>query len=310
MAEETTTGEDTTTTGETTVDTTKATTAETPGTVLAGTETKTTTTETTAPAGDWASVRTKIAGEDAKLLKQLSRYGTMEEAIKAGLSAQEKIAKTRATRPGKDAAPEELAAYREANGIPESPEGYEIALPNGIVLGDADKPYVDEFLKIAHAHHLPPEAANAIAATQLELREKEIAARAQADAESLTKASETLSKPEEWGSELKLNMNLIRGLLETAPAGVRENLEASRAADGTPLGNHVPTLKWLSSLARDINPLATVVPGSGSNSQQALESEIDKFETMMRDKPDEYWKSEKNQARYRDLLDVKLKLNK
>lgn len=266
-----------------------------------------------APGTDWASVRTKIAGEDEKLLKQLSRYGTMEEAIKAGLSAQEKIAKTRATRPGKDASPEELAAYREANGIPGSPEGYEIDLPNGIVLGESDKPYTDAFLKIAHKHHLPPEAANEIAATQLELREAEIAERSQRDAESLSSAHETLSKPEEWGSELKLNMNMIRGLLETAPSGVRENLEASRAADGTPLGNHVPTLKWLASLAREINPLATVVPGSGSNSQQALESELSKLEGMMADGSSEYWKglnAEKNQARYRDLMEVKLKLGK
>ena len=283
--------------------------AETPGTVLAP-ETPSTPAPApeAAPANDWAATRAKIAGTDEKLLKQLSRYGTLDEALKAGLSAQEKIAKTRATRPGKDASPEELAAYREANGIPESPDGYEIDLPNGIVLGEADQPYVDEFLKIAHSHHLPPETANAIAATQLELREKDIAARAQADKESSVNAYETLSKPEEWGSELKLNLNMIRGLLDGAPPGVKENLEASRAADGTPLGNHVPTLKWLASLAREANPIATVVPGSGSNAQQAMESEISKIEAMMADGTSDYWKgmnSEKIQARYRDLVDAR-----
>lgn len=265
-----------------------------------------TTAPTTPPVSDWASARTKIAGADEKLLARLSRYGTMDEAIKAGLSAQDKLATTRsAAKPGKDATPDELAAYREANGIPESPDKYEFNLPNGIVLGEADKPYADAFTKVAHDLNLPADAVNKIAAVHLELREQEIQQRATADVQSKINCDAALRSADVWGSETNLNLNLIQGMLDGAPAGVKEQLIDARMADGTPLGNHIPTLQWLATMAREQNPMATVVPGSGANAQQALESEISKLEGMMADTSGEYWKgpnADKNQSRYRDLI--------
>lgn len=267
---------------------------------------------TAAPVDDWASMRTKIAGTDEKVLKRLSRYGTLDEAIKAGIEAQNKIGSMSA-RPGKDASPEEMAAYRELNGIPESADKYEFNLPDGIVLGEADKPYVDAFTKVAHEENLTPAQVNKLAAAHLEMREKDIQARAIADHESLAKTKETLKSPEVWGSEVELNINLINGMLDGAPQGVKEQLNGARLADGSPLGNHIPTLQWLATMAREQNPMATVVPGSGANAQQALESEISKLEGLMGDQTSEYWKgsnAEKNQARYRDLITARSKVTR
>jgi hypothetical protein len=306
----------------TTTTTTDAPAVETPTTAAPESTTPSTAAPaTTAPAAepkaapdDWATLRAKIAGEDEKVLKRLSRYGTLEEAIKAGVEAQNKIGSVKAAnKPGKDATPEEMAAYREANGIPESPDKYEVNLPNGIVVGEADKPFLDAFLKTAHEENLTPAQVNKLAATQLELKEKEVQARAEKDAQSLEEAQKALNSPEVWGSEAKLNINMITGLLDTAPKGVKEQLLGARMGDGTPLGNHVDTLKWLASIARERNPLATVVPGSGSNAQQALESEMMKLEKMMSDSTSDYWKgpaAEKNQARYRDLVNAKMNWDK
>jgi hypothetical protein len=266
-----------------------------------------------APAvDDWASMRAKLAGEDTKVLKRLERYGTLQEAIRAGVEAQNKIGSMSA-RPGKDATPEEVAAYRELNGIPESPDAYEFNLPDGIVLGEADKPYVDAFTKVAHEENLTPAQVNKLAAAHLELREKDIQARAIADHESHVNADAALKSPEVWGSEVELNLNLINGMLNGAPQGVKEQLNGARLADGSPLGNHVPTLQWLATMARELNPMATVVPGSGANAQQAMESEISKLEGWMGDQTSEYWKganAEKNQARYRDLITARSKVTR
>ena len=261
---------------------------------------------------DWAAIRTKVAGSDEKVLKQLSRYGTLEEAIKAGINAQTKLAQSRSTaKPGPDSTPEELAAYRAANGIPESPDKYEVALPNGIVVGEDDKPFLDAFLSTAHGLNLTPEQVNSLAATQLELKEKEVQARAMRDLESKEKAAEALRDPDVWGSEVKLNVSLITGLMDTAPQGVKDQLLGARLADGTPLGNHVDTLKWLASLAREVNPMATVVPGSGSNAQQAMEGELDNIKKLMANPKSDYWKgpkAEKLQQRFRDLVDVQQRI--
>jgi hypothetical protein len=311
MAEENTTSTDTTVTLE--KDTTVANTTTTENTAATTALNTTATTETkAAPVDDWASMRAKLAGEDTKVLKRLERYGTLQEAIKAGVEAQNKIGSMSA-RPGKDASPEEIAAYRELNGIPESADKYEFNLPDGIVLGEADKPYVDAFTKVAHEENLTPAQVNKLAAAHLEMREKDIQARAIADHESHVNADAALKSPEVWGSEVQLNLNLINGMLDGAPQGVKEQLFGARMADGSPLGNHVPTLQWLATMARELNPMATVVPGSGANAQQAMESEISKLEGWMADGSSEYWKgpnSEKNQSRYRDLVEARARVTR
>jgi hypothetical protein len=115
----------------------------------------------------------------------------------------------------------------------------------------------------------------------------------------------------EWGSEYKLNLNLISGLLDTAPQGLKDQLLGARLADGSVLGNNPDTLRFLASLARTVNPVATVVPGAGGNAAQAIESEMASIQKLMGDKKSAYWKgpeSAKMQARYRDLITVQSKV--
>ena len=265
---------------------------------------------TDAPKDDWAATRSKIAGADEKLLKQLSRYGSLDEAVKAGVEAQKKLAGTRSVaKPGKDATDAEKAAYREANGIPESADKYDLQLPAGLVIGDADKPFLDAFLKTAHDNNLTPEQVNAAANSHFALLEQQVQARNARDEETKVAANEALT--EAWGSERDLNLNLIHGLLDTAPAGVKEQLLGARMGDGTPFGNSADALKWLATLAREQNPVATVVPGSGANAQQALAGELEQIQSLMGDMKSEYWKgprAEKMQARYRELLEVQDKV--
>ena len=265
---------------------------------------------TDAPKDDWAATRSKIAGADEKLLKQLSRYGSLDEAVKAGVEAQKKLAGTRSVaKPGKDATDAEKAAYREANGIPESADKYDLQLPAGLVIGDADKPFLDAFLKTAHDNNLTPEQVNAAANSHFALLEQQVQARNARDEETKVAANEALT--EAWGSERDLNLNLIHGLLDTAPAGVKEQLLGARMSDGTPFGNSADALKWLATLARDSNPMATVVPGSGASAQQALAGELEQIQSLMGDRGSEYWKgakAERMQARYRELLEVQEKV--
>ena len=265
---------------------------------------------TDAPKDDWAATRTKIAGADEKLLKQLSRYGSLDEAVKAGVEAQKKLAGTRSVaKPGKDATDAEKAAYREANGIPESADKYDLQLPAGLVIGDADKPFLDAFLKTAHENNLSPEQVNAAANSHFALLEQQVQARNARDEETKVAANEALT--EAWGSERDLNLNLIHGLLDTAPAGVKEQLLGARMSDGTPFGNSADALKWLATLARDSNPMATVVPGSGASAQQALAGELEQIQSLMGDTKSEYWKGPKAlrmQERYRELLEVQEKI--
>lgn len=258
------------------------------------------------PVADWLAERTAIANGDPKILNRLGRYTTRDDAIRAGVEAQNKIGSIRATQPiNADSSPEDIAAFRQANGVPESADKYQINLSDGLIIGENDRPVVDHFLGIAHKHNLSNAVTSDIISGQLALQETMIEQRAAADRESLTQARAVLSSNDVWGSETNLNINLIHGLLDGAPEGVKDQLVNGRMQDGTPIFNHAPTLQWLASIAREANPVATVVPGSGANGMMTIDNEIKSIEDARRTNPDSYWKSQPTQDRLRDLLGAK-----
>jgi hypothetical protein len=85
----------------------------------------------------------------------------------------------------------------------------------------------------------------------------------------------------------------------------------SRLDTGERLGNNPQVIRWLAGLARELNPAATVVPGSGMNASQAIETELSNLKAMMGDRKSAYWKGSdaaKHQERYRELTSVQTKL--
>lgn len=260
---------------------------------------------------DWAAMRTRIANGDEKLLNILSQYSTVEDAIKGGVEAKRRLSQRAAPKiPDANSSPEEIKQYREQLGIPENPKDYKVELPDNMVLGEMDKPVADAFLEVAHKHNIPPSAVNDIIASQLKFQEQAQQEQEEADAASRVKAEETLSSDEVWGSETKLNVNMIRNMLSGAPDGVGENLMGARLADGTLLGNNVNVLRWLSNTARTLNPYATVTPNAGQTSSEAVADRLASLEKLMGDHGSEYWKgpnADKLQNEYRNLLDMKLK---
>lgn len=253
---------------------------------------------------DW---RQKYAKGDEKVLKRLERYGSPQAALDALFAAQNKIssgALKSALKP--DATPEEVAAWRADNGIPESPEGYEVQLPNGIVLGESDKPVVDEFLKAAHEANMHPDQVNKALAWYMDKQERAQAEQVARDEEARIAAEDELRQ--EFGSDYRRNLQIAKNLLDSAPEGLADKILGGRTAEGTPLGNDPDVIRWLVGLSRELNPIATVVPGSGTNAIQAVESEIATLTAMMGDHSSEYWKgpnAQRNQERYRELVSAR-----
>lgn len=265
--------------------------------------------EPPANGNDWATLRDKYAKGDEKILKRLSRYSSQEAVIDALLAAQNKISSgtLRSTLP-ENATKEEMAAWREENGIPADTSGYDL---KDIPLSPEAKAGADEFLKAAHAVNMTPAQVKAAVAWSAQRAEAQLEARQLQDQQITAEADELLR--EEWGAETKLNKNMILGLLDTAPEGVKDRIMGGRLADGTPITSDVKTLRWLAGIAREINPVATVVPGAGTNSAQVIETEMATMQKLMGDPKSAYWKgpeAEKMQARYRDLITVQEKIRR
>jgi len=266
--------------------------------------TKTDATATTGDTGsDWNSVREKAAGGDEKILKRLSRYSTIEEALKAGADAQNRLNATKSlVRPDDKSTPEEIKAYRDANGVPETIDGYKVELPEGTVLGEQDRPAVDAFLKVAHEHHIPPKVANAIIAQQLQIQQAMYEEQAKADEISRVEGSKVLK--DDWGQEAATNVNLIGSMLDQALPGVKDNVLGARLADGTLLANNPEVLKFLASTARALNPLTTFGSGPGSTTLTDIDTRIGEIVKMSGDRNSDYWKGPKAAALQKELHDL------
>lgn len=264
----------------------------------------------TAPAkaettDDW---RTSLAGEDSKMLGFLGRYTSPKAFVESAKKDRE--AARNALKPlGDDPSEDDLAAYRKTFGVPDKPEGYLEKLPEGLVVGEDDRPIVDEFLTSMHAKNAPGEVTAAAIDTYYKIVEKQEAEIATRLAAAKSAAEDALR--EEWGGDYRRNVNITQSFLETLPDGVRDAISEGFDGNGVPLGNNTDVLKWLAALALDANPVATVVPGAGANQASAIADELANIEKMMGDTGSDYWKGPKApqlQARYVQLVEAKQRL--
>lgn len=247
------------------------------------------------PAGDppppaplsWAELREKHAGGDEKISKRLARYSSTEAALDALIAAQDRIASggLKAALP-KDATPEQINAWRVENGVPETPDAYDISVPADLELTDEGRDIIDGFLATAHEANLTSPQAEAALNYLFERQAAQAEARAEADAESRMSGEEALRA--EWGHEYRLNVNLVNNMLDGAPEGLKDDLLSARLPDGTPAFHDPRVLRWMANMAREINPAATVVPaGQGL---EGVVSKLAEIEGLMADRDSKYWK--------------------
>lgn len=261
-------------------------------------------TTTTTSLDDW---REKMSGGDEKIANLVGRYGSLDAVGKALLEARQKISSGEYRKPlGENPSDDELRAYREANGIPLEASGYKVDLGEGFQPSEEEQERINQFLEdVALPNNLPPQTVNALLSWDQQREDQRAQELAASDAEYKKSSEDSLR--EQWGGDYRQNINMTLSLFDQAPEGLKDNLFGARLADGSILGNNPDALNFLVGLAREINPVAAVVPGSGANAGQAISDELGKLETMMGDPNSEYYKgpnAEKNQARWRQLYEA------
>ena len=195
--------------------------------------------------------------------------------------------------------PEDQAAWRKSHDIPEKAEDYAVKFDDGLVIGEVDKPIIDDFLKTAHGVNAAPEQVNGILHWYYELQEKNLVAQEERDTSFLSASEDALRA--EWGNEYRPNINAIKGLINTLPESVRDLFSNARLGDGNALLNHPDMARWLAHTARTLNPTATVVPNAGANVAGAIDDEIAGIEKLMRTDRKAYNADQKMQQRLREL---------
>ena len=218
-------------------------------------------------------------------------------------------------KPGDDAKPEEIAEYHKALGVPEKPEDYfkSIKLENGAVIGEADKPLADSFAAAVHKSGATPAVVNAAMNWYFGNQEQQAAALDEADEKFKTESTNALK--DDFGSAFKRKTNAIASLFEFAPGGADAKNEKSlfarlmggRTADGKIIGNDPDMTRFMVALALERNPSASVVD-DGDQTGKSIEAEIEDIKKYRRENKNAYYKDEKRQARFRDLLEAQQKI--
>lgn len=255
---------------------------------------------------DW---RQKYAGEDEKLLKRLERYASPKAALDALLEAQKKISAGDFKKGlPENATEEQVAAWRKENGLPEKPEQYFDKLPDGLVLGEEDRELFNDFASKMHGLNVEPKVMHEVVRWYNDFVEDRMASQSEFDRTSREATEDTLRS--EWGADYRANLNMINSWLGSAGDDIKGALLNARTPDGRPLVNDPALMRWFAQQVREINPAATLVPGTLSNSTQGVEDEISSIEKTMRENRTAYMRDEKMQARYRQLIDARQKLAK
>lgn len=254
-------------------------------------------------AGDWpTNWRELMAGGDEKQLKLLQRLPSPPEVWKKARSLEVRLdsGELKPVLP-KDASAEQLAEWRKAHGIPDKAEGYDFKRAKGEDWDDPQKEGLARLAPKLHAVNAPPQVAQAVA----DWLEGEIAEREQAQFtadEGYKQATEDALRAE-WGEEYRKNLKTIHNLLDTAPAGVKDQILHARLGNGTPFGSDPEVLRWLLSMATEINPAPTLVPGTPGTQGKSVDDRIAEIEKIMREDRKRYNRDEKLQGELRQLYD-------
>jgi hypothetical protein len=262
-----------------------------------------------APA-DWpADWRQKIAGDDAKELARLQRLGNSPADVYKAYRALEAKLSSGQAKPAlpDNPTPEQLTEWRKANGIPEAPDGYEPALPDGMVLGEADKPLVTDFQRVALDANMTTQQFN----KTLEWYHKHVdnfrAQQEEADTASRREVEDTLRS--EWGNEYRGNINAVNNTMRMYFGDAAAEILSARTPSGKMVGDFPEFIKGMALTAKELNPAMGLIPAGSSNPLQATESRISEIEAMMKapNAGDIYWRNEKVQAEYLQLIEAREK---
>ncbi|WP_372809330.1 hypothetical protein [Litorivivens sp.] len=248
---------------------------------------------------NWRGDIAQSMGLDESQSNVLNRYSTFPDLVNSFFEQRNLIAQGQhnAALP-ENPTDEQLAEYRQSNGIPETPEGYELSLDDGLVLDGEDEAILGAVSQIAHAENVPAATYNKLVNSMLAARE--IEAQAELEQHGLDQQRAINTMKSEWKADYQTNLNAIQGFLATMPKELREGFEHAQLPNGRKLFNEPAALAFFANTARALNPAATVVPNS-ANPVESINSEVAKIEAMMRDEPDKYYADPTIQNRLNEL---------
>jgi hypothetical protein len=261
------------------------------------------------------SWREDLAGPDKAFRKTLDRFDSPAALAKAykELTTRLSSGDLKSTKPPPgDATPEQLAAWRAEQGLPQNAAAYVegLQLGDGTVPGEAEQAMLASFAEEAMKGRWTAEQYSQAAGWYFALQDRVAAERDHADAAFKHEASAGLMR--EWGHDYAANRNAVAQFFDRSfPADFREALLTARLPDGRILANHPAFNRAILDVAKSLNPSGAVLPNASGGGLSGVESRIAEIEGKYMRAPhgSDLWKSywtgdsgTRMQQEYRGLL--------
>lgn len=238
----------------------------------------------------------------------LERQASPTAVIEKMLNQEKALSQRSGVRkPGENATADEVAAWRREAGIPESPDKYDIKLPEGKELGDDDKKVFKGFAERLHKAGASNDVMNEALAWYLDDSEAQFSSLVETD-DRFRQESEAALRTK-WGADFARNINAIGLMFADAPKGLGDALLNGRLADGRKIGDTPEMVEFLTKLSLESNPIATLMPTGGATNT-SVETQIAEIEKVMRTDNSKYWHDPDMQKRYGELLAARENMKK
>ena len=233
----------------------------------------------------------------AAMMNLFGRYKTERDFTIGGYAAMDKIRSGEyRAKPPADATAEDIAAWREENGIPKEAKGYDVPKIAGYKWTEADKPLIEDFKQFAHKSNYTQEQVNSGAEwyvkTVQEAQEKYWAAISQADNSDKEVVKDQLRV--EYGPDFKPSIHLLDRLLnddEVMPGKLGQSILTARYTDGDGqsrrLINDPNMARMLINYAKDTYGEGAFITGDAKATMTSRKAEIEK---VMKEDYDRYWR--------------------
>ncbi|MGA0595610.1 hypothetical protein [Enterovirga sp. CN4-39] len=227
---------------------------------------------------DWRDrlVEKLPAAEREKELARLKRFASPENVYKSlrELERKQSTGALKAALP-ENPSPEEVAAYRKANGIPDNPDGYGLAFPETIQADDGLKSDLAGFQKHMHDANVPPSAVKP--AFDYFMKMTQDAAQRRHEAAKEAKVNNLVELRSEYGKDFKANVSAANGFIAKYAGEKAPDLVGLQLADGTVLGDHPEFIRFAVNAGLELAEDGAIETGGGASGGSML----DRYKTIM-----------------------------
>lgn len=264
---------------------------------------------------DW---REKMAAGDAKKLERLKRFNSPVDVAKSYWEIESKVSSGQLKAPPPplpdNATPEQVTAWRTEQGLPVDADSFvkDLALPQGVIPGEADKPLLASFAESATKAGWTQQQYNDAVGWYYGLQDQLIADQQAGDSDYLNESTRELMA--KWGTGFKHNQTRVTQFLDAHfPKDMQDILLSARTSDGRIIGNIPGFNEAILALETYVNPMGALLPnqpGAGVAQGDARIAEIEKYMRAPEKSAEwkSYWHGEagaRMQEEYRNLISAR-----